>query len=104
MVGITAIVLCLPLVLPLVAAGAEQGGTGTDVTQSYEAFVDDVMADHFDRFELAGAVVTVVGDGEIPMSKGYGHADLATEIPVEAGATMFPTASVAKLFTWSHTT
>lgn len=98
MVGIAAaIVLCLPLV----AAGAEQSGAGPDTPQTYEAFVDDVMADHFDRFDLAGAVVTVVGDGEILMSKGYGHADLATDIPVEAETTLFPTASVAKLFTWT---
>ena len=59
------------------------------------------MADHLDRFDLAGASVTVVKDGEVWVSKGYGHADVAAGTPVEAATTIFPTASVAKLFTWT---
>jgi CubicO group peptidase (beta-lactamase class C family) len=66
-----------------------------------EVFLDDVMAEHFDRFDLAGASVTVVKDGEVRVSKGYGHADVAAGTPVEADTTIFPTASVAKLFTWT---
>ena len=91
-----AIALCLPLV-----AGAEPSGAEPDTGPTYETFIDDVMADHFDRFDLAGAVVTVVEDGEILMSKGYGHSDLAAKVPVASETTLFPTASVAKLFTYT---
>ena len=40
-----------------------------------------------------------VKDGEVWVSKGYGHADITAGTPVEADTTIFPTASVAKLFT-----
>lgn len=66
-----------------------------------ESFVDETMADHLERFDLAGAAVTVVHDGEIVVSKGYGYADVAAGTPVDAATTVFPTASVAKLFTWT---
>jgi hypothetical protein len=46
-----------------------------------EAFVDGVMAEHFERFELAGAAVTIVQGGDVVLSKGYGYADLATGVP-----------------------
>lgn len=97
-------VLCL---LPVSeAAATEDDGqsgvaAGLDSPEAVGAFLDDVMADHFDRFDLAGASVTVVKDGEIWVSKGYGHADVAAGTPVEADTTLFPTASVAKLFTWT---
>jgi CubicO group peptidase (beta-lactamase class C family) len=71
------------------------------VANDLESFVDDIMADHFDRFELAGAAVTVVKDGDVILSKGYGYADIAAGIPVEPDSTIFSTASVAKLYTWT---
>jgi CubicO group peptidase (beta-lactamase class C family) len=72
-----------------------------DSPDDLEAFLDEVMAGHLDRFGLAGASITVVKDGEVWVSKGYGHADLDAGIPVDASTTVFPTASVAKLFTWT---
>ncbi len=65
-----------------------------------ERFMDAVMADHFDRFALAGASVSIVHDGAIVLSKGYGFADLAAGTPVDAQSTLFATGSVAKLVTW----
>lgn len=59
------------------------------------------MAEHFERFEMAGAAVTIVRDGEVVLSKGYGYADLADGRPVDPAATVFSTASDAKLFTWT---
>jgi CubicO group peptidase (beta-lactamase class C family) len=64
------------------------------------ALVDDVMADHFERFALAGASVAIVHGGDVVLSRGYGHADLATGRRVDPDTTLFATGSVAKLFTW----
>lgn len=77
------------------------GGALAAAAEGIEAFVDGVMADHFDRFDIAGAAVTVVRDGSVVLSKGYGYADLATGDPVDPSTTLFSTASVAKLLTWT---
>jgi CubicO group peptidase (beta-lactamase class C family) len=80
---------------------AQAGPSQLSSPAALEVFLDEVMADHFDRYDLVGASVTVVKDGEVWVSKGYGHADVAAGTPVEADTTVFPTASVAKLFTWT---
>jgi CubicO group peptidase (beta-lactamase class C family) len=72
-----------------------------DTPGDLESFLDQTMAGHLERFDLAGAAVTVVRDGEVVVAKGYGHADLEKGTAVDAGTTVFPTASVSKLFTWT---
>lgn len=81
--------------------GNRTGSSGPESSRDVESFIDDVMADHFERFDLAGAIVTVVEDGEVLVSKGYGHADVGAGVLVDAEMTLFPSASVAKLFTWT---
>jgi len=94
--------LGLLLALPASAAATASDPRGGITTPAaLEAFVDELMADHFDRFALAGATVTVVKDGEVFVSKGYGHSDVAANVAVEADTTLFPTGSVAKLLTWT---
>lgn len=99
--GAFGVIASLLALLSVPAAATAEGESGLDVPKGFEAFLDDVMADHFSRFDLAGAVVTVVKDGEILVSKGYGYADIVGKVPVDADTTLFPTASVAKLFTWT---
>ena len=58
-------------------------------------FVDDLMAAHFAAYDLVGASVAVVAGGEVVLARGYGFADLAAGVPVDADRTLFGTASVA---------
>lgn len=51
--------------------------------------------------DIAGAVVTVVKDGDILLNRGYGYADLASGTPVDPDQTLFRPGSVSKLFTWT---
>lgn len=99
--SVISIAIVLLLIPGLSASAAAPERANTESAQDLESFLDDVMAGHFEQFDLAGAVVTVVQDGEILVSKGYGHADRSAEVPVDAETTLFPTASVAKLFTWT---
>lgn len=69
--------------------------------ESLEAFVDDLMAQQFEEYLLAGASVAVVRGEELVVSKGYGFADLAATVPVDPTRTVFGTASVAKPFVWT---
>ncbi|QKR99803.1 beta-lactamase family protein [Sphingomonas sp. CL5.1] len=63
-------------------------------------FVDGVMAEQIASREVAGAVVTVVANGRVLFTRGYGFANVAKQVPVDGQRTLFRPGSVSKLFTW----
>lgn len=66
-----------------------------------EAYVDGLVPSALARGGLAGAVVTVVRDGQVLLSKGYGYADLARRKPMDPARTLVRPGSVSKLFVWT---
>ena len=64
-----------------------------------EPFLDALITSQIETRDVAGAVVAVVKDGEVVLSKGYGYADFAEKKPVLADETLFRPGSIAKLFT-----
>lgn len=66
-----------------------------------ETFMDGVMATQLKDDHIPGATVSVVKDGKILFSKGYGYADLQHNEQVNASTTLFRIGSVSKLFTWT---
>lgn len=66
-----------------------------------EAWLDGFMPYALERGDVAGAVVTIVKDGEILVAKGYGYSDVAAHAPVDPQRTLFRPGSVSKLFTWT---
>jgi CubicO group peptidase (beta-lactamase class C family) len=66
-----------------------------------EPWLDGFMPYALERGDVAGAVVTVVKNGEVIFAKGYGFADVDKHKPVDAERTMFRPGSVSKLFTWT---
>ncbi len=66
-----------------------------------EAFFDGLMEAFMVDHHVAGAVVSVVRDGALLFSKGYGFADVDSLIPVDPATTLFRVGSVSKLFTWT---
>lgn len=66
-----------------------------------EAFIDGVMKIQLEEHQSAGAVVTVVKDGSIFFSKGYGYADWEAREPVDPATTLFRIGSITKLFVWT---
>jgi CubicO group peptidase (beta-lactamase class C family) len=63
-------------------------------------FIDGVLAQQIATREVAGAVVTIVRDGKVILSRGYGFADIDRGITVDPERTLFRPGSVSKLFTW----
>ena len=51
------------------------------------------------REKIPGAVFILVADGRIVLARGYGLADVASKRPVDPATTIFPIASISKLFT-----
>jgi CubicO group peptidase (beta-lactamase class C family) len=62
-------------------------------------FMDDFMRDQLKRKQIAGAVVTVVSDGTIILNRGYGFANVAKAVPMQADATLLRPGSISKLLT-----
>lgn len=50
---------------------------------------------------IPGAVVTIVKDGKVLTTQGFGYADLAKKTRVDPDKTLFREGSVSKLFTWT---
>jgi len=68
-----------------------------EVEGFFDGLMEAFMADH----DVAGAAVSVVRDGALLFSKGYGWADVDSLIPVDPATTLFRVGSVSKLFTWT---
>ena len=50
---------------------------------------------------IPGAVVTIVKDGQVLTTRGFGYANLAKKTRVDPNRTLFREGSVSKLFTWT---
>lgn len=81
---------------PVAPAGLDRM-TAADV----EAFLEGVVPLQLSRDDIAGAVISVVKDGKVLFSKGYGYADVEKKTPVKPDATLFRPGSISKLFTWT---
>jgi CubicO group peptidase (beta-lactamase class C family) len=64
-----------------------------------EAFLDALIPAQLQNRDMAGAVISVVKDGQVLLAKGYGYADFAGRKPVVADATLFRPGSISKVFT-----
>ncbi len=67
--------------------------------EDLETFLDALIPSQLQTRNIAGAVVSVVKDGQVLFEKGYGYADFETKKPVIAEQTLFRPGSISKLFT-----
>ena len=65
-----------------------------------ESFTDGMFETLLREQNIAGAVFTMVEDGVVRHSAGYGYANVALEIAVDPDSTLFRIASISKLFVW----
>jgi CubicO group peptidase (beta-lactamase class C family) len=89
--------LAWPLLLALQASFAAEPSL-TD-TADLGAWVDEFVAHQMQESHIPGAIVCIVKDGQIVLSKGYGWADIESHRPVDPHKTLFRLASVTKTFT-----
>src|SRR5262245_37003793 len=72
---------------PALAQGAAAAKPLTAVDA--EAWLDGLMPAALRTARVPGAVVVVVKDGQVLVSKGYGYADWDKHVPVDAQRTLF---------------
>jgi len=65
----------------------------------FETFLDALIPSQLQNRNIAGAVVSVVKDGQLLFQKGYGYADFEAKKPVIPDQTLFRPGSISKLFT-----
>ncbi len=94
----------LPAAPALAASAAPSGAPHAApamTPQDLNTFLDGLVPYAIGRADIAGAVVVVVKDGRVLLSKGYGYADVAKQSPVIPDSTIFRPGSISKLFTWT---
>jgi CubicO group peptidase (beta-lactamase class C family) len=75
-----------------------QASGPTDPAQ-FEAFLDAYVAEAMEADHIPGLVFTMVKDGQVFFSKGYGYANLEKQVPMHPEETVLLNASLAKAFT-----
>jgi len=69
--------------------------------QDVDTWLDGLMPYALKAGDIAGAVVTVVADGQVLTNRGFGVSDAATGVLVDPDTTLFRAGSVSKLITWT---
>ncbi len=83
-----------------VSVVATQSAPAAELTKAdFETFLDALIPSQLRNRNIAGAVVSVVKDGQVLFQKGYGYADFKAKKPVLPDQTLFRPGSISKLFT-----
>jgi CubicO group peptidase (beta-lactamase class C family) len=98
-VVVISILLLVNLAAPIYLANAQE--LGPNDLAELEAFLDGLLAVQMRNNQVAGVTISVVKDGELFLTKGYGYADIDQGSPVDPYTTLFRIGSISKLFTWT---
>jgi CubicO group peptidase (beta-lactamase class C family) len=79
----------------------DQPGAHVLDAEDLSAWLDGRIPYALKSGDIAGAVVVVVKDGKVLFEKGYGYADVAAKVPMDAQKSMVRIGSTSKLFTWT---
>jgi CubicO group peptidase (beta-lactamase class C family) len=82
-------------------ASAAAVDTHTLTSDDVAAFLDGIVPYAISSGDIAGATVSVVANGQIIFTKGYGFSDMKARRPVLPDRTLFRPGSVSKTFTWT---
>lgn len=63
--------------------------------------LDGLVRYAMEAHHLPGVVVSIVHNDRLVLAKGWGHAQLGTNVPVDPARTLFRVASISKIFTFT---
>ncbi len=90
--------LALILILANIQPAFAQTRNSPSDPAEMEAFFDAYLAEQMEAYHIPGVVISVVKDGQVFFSKGYGYADVEKQSPFDEN-TLLTTASLGKAFT-----
>jgi CubicO group peptidase (beta-lactamase class C family) len=99
--AVIAVMLFLSSPLGIKPALAAPPSDGPGDPAELGAFLDGVFAAQMSADHVPGAVVSVVKDGQVLYTRGYGYSDLGKHTPVDPQKTLFRPGSISKLFIWT---
>ena len=88
--------LCIPVLLLMTFPAVAQVEINRDTVKEWS---DDFFSQSLAEKRLSGAVISVVKDGELIFSKGYGYADYEAKTLIDPNKTQFMIGSTTKTFT-----
>ncbi|QGT98781.1 Beta-lactamase class C-like and penicillin binding proteins (PBPs) superfamily [Candidatus Syntrophocurvum alkaliphilum] len=91
---------CIVMILTINPVAASQTAAVDDV-EGLKEFLNSAITTQLEENNIAGAALSIVKDGEVILSEGYGFADLEKRTSVDPKTTLFRPGSVSKLFTWT---
>ncbi|HEY5754494.1 MAG TPA: serine hydrolase domain-containing protein, partial [Steroidobacter sp.] len=95
-------VMTLLMAAVCLCAGVANAETTHPLTrENVDAWLDGLIPRALQAGDIAGGVVVIVKDGEILTERGFGYADVAAKVPVDARTTVFRPGSISKTFTWT---
>ncbi|WP_165875937.1 serine hydrolase domain-containing protein [Hazenella coriacea] len=77
----------------------EKGKLNIENPKQLKDYVDQYFQANMEKNHVPGAIITIVKDGKVLLSEGYGYRDLEGKIPVQVDQTTFRIGSVTKNFT-----
>jgi len=93
--------LVILLLATLIPASAVEATTPTGIPLSEIGDrIDELIETYMDEL-TAGVAVTIVHEGEIIFSRGYGYPELEQQTPVDPAVTVFEYGSISKLFIYT---
>lgn len=101
--GLANITIVLSLLWAATTGAAAQREPAAEplTAENVEAWLDGFIPYAIKTADVAGAVVTVVKDGDTLVNKGYGLSDIERGTPIDPENTLFRPGSVSKLFIWT---
>jgi CubicO group peptidase (beta-lactamase class C family) len=93
------LIAALAMLMPSVSAAAEPAAAPALTRADVDAWLDGLMPAMMHAGDIPGGIVTVVKNGQVLTTRGYGYADVATRRTVDPRSTLFAFGSVSKVFT-----
>ncbi|MCX6688630.1 MAG: serine hydrolase [Methanoregula sp.] len=99
--------VALPVSAAVGIAGTQNSTLATPIAKGsmdpaeVARFFDSAVPAGLAKYNVPGASVAVVKDGNIIFAKGYGYADIESRTPVNPNYTIFHIGSLSKLFVWT---
>jgi CubicO group peptidase (beta-lactamase class C family) len=96
----TAVLLSILSLNCAVFAPSAQTQTNISINQNDLAvLLDPIFAEQMAKSKIPGAAISIVKDGKVLFTKGYGYADVEKKTPVVPEKTIFRIGSITKVFT-----
>ncbi|MBU3176851.1 serine hydrolase [Clostridium estertheticum] len=68
-------------------------------SKDIQKFSDDFFEKNMNKYSVPGVAISVVKDGKEVFKRGYGYSNIEGKVSVNPDKTVFPAASISKLFT-----